>query len=575
MKKSFLILIAIVVGVCCSVSVTGQSTIYLHNFGTTAISAHPYTVAPGTFESNLSSSSWSNSTNSWTSYAGSSGQAISLANSSGTPTITLTFNVATGYELEITQFNFWRQRSSTGAQNWSMTINGTSVGSGTVPTTGAAIGNTNVSNTISGLSGTITVVISLSGASGTGTFRLDDFVLIGNVTSTSPTLTLSTLTSFGNVCTGNTAGPNSFTITGTNLTTANVTVAALSGYTYSTTAGGTYTSSLSLSQSGGSYSQEIFVRFSPIAVQSYNGNIAVGGGGATSKNCAANGSGINSTPTITSPSSASITINSASLGGNITATGCTNVTKRGIFWSTTSGFADGAGTEVSVSSGPYTTGAFSVSLTGLSHSTTYYYKAFAENSAGRVYTAQGSFTTATPTITLTPTTLTAFTYVEGSGPSSEKTFTVSGSNLAGNISISAPTNYEISKTSGSGYTSPLTFTQSGGTVSSTTVYVRLKSGLSVGNYNGENITASSTSATNKTVACSGSVSCPSVSAPTATAATSVAGTSFTANWNSVSGASGYELDVYQSGSAIIETFTSIEGGTSSSYLDRLGQEPVV
>ncbi|MBN2777574.1 MAG: T9SS type A sorting domain-containing protein [Bacteroidales bacterium] len=42
--------------------------------------------------------------------------------------------------------------------------------------------------------------------------------------------------------------------------------------------------------------------------------------------------------------------------------------------------------------------------------------------------------------------------------------------------------------------------------------------------------------------------CPSVSAPTATAATSVAGTSITANWNSVSGATGYELDVYSTGS---------------------------
>jgi hypothetical protein len=165
-------------------SVIGWGQIYQHNFGTTAISAHPYTVAPAIFDANLNSSSWTNSNGAWTSFAGSAGQAISLSNSGGTPNITLTFNVAPGFQMSISQFNFWRQRSSTGAQNWSMTINGIAVGSGTVPTTGAAIGLTNVTNAVNNLTGTINVVISLSGASGTGTFRLDDFTLIGSVTPT-------------------------------------------------------------------------------------------------------------------------------------------------------------------------------------------------------------------------------------------------------------------------------------------------------------------------------------------------------------------------------------------------------
>ncbi len=163
----------------------GQSTIYLHDFGTTSISTHPYTVAPNTFNANLSSSSWSNSNAAWTSFAGSSGQAIALSNSGGTPTITLTFNIASGYQVSINQFNFWRQRSASGAQNWAMTINGISVGSGTVPTTGASIGITNVLNSVTNQTNSITVIISLSGASGTGTFRLDDFQLIGSVESIS------------------------------------------------------------------------------------------------------------------------------------------------------------------------------------------------------------------------------------------------------------------------------------------------------------------------------------------------------------------------------------------------------
>ncbi|MDD5150323.1 MAG: T9SS sorting signal type C domain-containing protein [Flavobacterium sp.] len=165
--------------------------IYQHDFGSTAITTHPYIVAASTLNANLSNSSWSNSTLVWTSFGGSSGQAIALNNSSGTPIITLTFNVDSGYQLTVDSFDFWRQRSNTGSQNWSMTINGVSVGGGTIPTTGSALGVTTVSNAISNLTGTITVVISLSGASGTGTFRLDDFTLNGSVTSIGPTSTKS------------------------------------------------------------------------------------------------------------------------------------------------------------------------------------------------------------------------------------------------------------------------------------------------------------------------------------------------------------------------------------------------
>lgn len=183
----------LIVALFCSVLGWGQ--IYQHDFGTTTISAHPYTVVPTTFDANLNTSSWINSAGAWTSFAGSAGEALSMNNSGGTPTITLTFNVASGFEMSVSAFNFWRQRSTTGAQSWSMTVNGIAVGSGTVPTAGAAIGDTNVSNAVNNLTGTITVVISLSGATGGGTFRLDDFTLNGTVTSTAPPTIVPTITS--------------------------------------------------------------------------------------------------------------------------------------------------------------------------------------------------------------------------------------------------------------------------------------------------------------------------------------------------------------------------------------------
>lgn len=108
-------------------------------------------------------------------------------------------------------------------------------------------------------------------------------------------------------------------------------------------------------------------------------------------------------------------------------------------------------------------------------------------------------------ITLSPTTLTGFSYVFGSGPSANQTFTASGVNLTTDITLTPPTNYEISTSSGSGFGSTITLTPASGTVSSTTIYVRLKSGLPIGNYNSESVSATSTGAFTKNVVCSGSV----------------------------------------------------------------------
>ena len=190
-------------------------------------------------------------------------------------------------------------------------------------------------------------------------------------------------------------------------------------------------------------------------------------------------------------------------------------------------------------------------------------------------TITGTFESAalTPTITVNPATLSGFGYVVGSGPSSEKTFTVQGSILTANISINVQTSpaqhYEISTTSGGPYGSSLTLTQSGGSVSETTIYVRLKAGLSAGDYNSETITVSSSGATSKTVTCSGTVSAPVPNAPTATAATSVSYNKFTANWNSVSVATKYYLDVYTKGAGATDLIISeyVEGSGNNKYLE--------
>ena len=126
-------------------------------------------------------------------------------------------------------------------------------------------------------------------------FLLVAFSVLGINASVNAQATISVnpnSAAFGDICTGSLSSEQSFTITGNLLTTANVTVAALTGFTYSTLPGGPYSPSLSINQGGGSFSLIIYYLFSPIAVQSYNGNIVVGGGGATDFNVAVTGNGI-------------------------------------------------------------------------------------------------------------------------------------------------------------------------------------------------------------------------------------------------------------------------------------------
>jgi len=234
--------------------------------------------------------------------------------------------------------------------------------------------------------------INTTGSNSQG-IGIDDISVTATLGPASPLLSATTLTAFGSQCINGTYGPNTFTVTGSTLTNADVTVGALSGYTYSTTAGGTYTSSLSLAQPGGAYSQTIYVKFNPVAETAYSGNISVGGGGASSTNVAASGSGVNTAPMVTTGAASSITSASATVAGTLsTASSCGTVTAYGIEYSTTSGFTGGTGTAVPSTNLSGTS--FSSTLTGLNPCTVYYTHAYATRASGTTYGSQGTFTTA-------------------------------------------------------------------------------------------------------------------------------------------------------------------------------------
>jgi hypothetical protein len=76
-------------------------------------------------------------------------------------------------------------------------------------------------------------------------------------------------------------------------------------------------------------------------------------------------------------------------------------------------------------------------------------------------------------------------------PSAEQTFTVEGLFLTNNLVITAPTNYEVSLVTGSAFSASVTIAPSSGAVAETTIYARLKAGLTAGNYTGNIIVSSS------------------------------------------------------------------------------------
>jgi len=308
-------------------------------------------------------------------------------------TFTLTPNG--GYLINFTQFQFTRQRSATGPTNFELrsSIDGftTSIGTGTVPTSFATTTVNLAIPALQNINSAIEFRLYYWGTSNTGgTASVNDFSFTGTVAQ-APFFTLSSpLSDFGNVCINTTPGSNAFDITGTNLTAANVTVGPLAGYQFSTN-NATFFNSLSLAHAPGAYSQTIYVRFNPTLVQSYNGNIPVGGGGASTLQVPVTGSGVNSPPDITVGVVSGITTNSATVTVTVNSPGCTPISAYGIEYSATPGFANGTG--IQVPSVNLAGGVYSVNLTGLvPPGATFYFHTYATNGGGTTYGAENSFT---------------------------------------------------------------------------------------------------------------------------------------------------------------------------------------
>ncbi len=519
-------------------SFTGvKAQVYYHTFDG-APSGPPFLDAPNIGAPDIINSSWTNSVNaSFAAFAGTSGPSLCITNPPLNPSFsfTLTFDVASGKTLNISSYNFWNKRSNTGPTTWALSINGTSFGGGatTNATAGAFVGVT--PSVINNLTGTVTVVLTLTGATGGGTFRLDNFTLNGTISST-PALTSTTLTGFGNQCINQASAANTFILDGTSLAGPPVDIAAISGYTFSID-NATFTSTLSIPVA--SLPTLVYVIFTPTAVSSYNGNISMSGGGASAINVPVTGSGVNTRPVITNGvvsaiSSSGATI-SASINTTISAnTGCSAITAYGVEYSTTPNFANGSGTPVA--SGNLSGGNYSVNLSGLvPPGQIFYIHTYATNAGGTSYGTEVSFTLygVTPILSVPSSGAGSLAALGNVCINSSNTgsFNLSGSILNGGaITIGPLTGFTFSTTSNGTYTSILTLTNGGspysysGGVINATVYVQFAPTL-VQSYNG-NIPVSGGGAPSINVAASGTGinSAPVLNAGAAILVTSTTGT---------------------------------------------------
>jgi hypothetical protein len=302
--------------------ILGQSTV-TWNFGTSSGSASP---SSGTPVSNLAISDVSQGNNNGTTtmlqgppysngYTGSSGQynaavaarvgALSTG-SSGSGYFEFTLTPTSGYIVTLTSISFGSDGMSPGPANYTLRNSADSYASnlatGTLThnSTWALYSNTGLS--IASADGTA-LTFRIYGYGGTGsppvnqaTWYIDDLSIGVTVSSSgpTPTITVGSITGFGNQAVSTTSSEKSYNVSGSNLTN-DIVITPPAGFEISTTSGSGFVANpgtITLTQTGGTVSSTpIYVRFAPSAALAYSGNITNASTGATTQNVAVSGVG--------------------------------------------------------------------------------------------------------------------------------------------------------------------------------------------------------------------------------------------------------------------------------------------
>jgi hypothetical protein len=301
--------------------------------------------------------------------------------------------------------------------------------------------------------------------------------------------TSSSLT-FENVTTGSTSAAQTVTVSGTALS-ADITVTAPSGFSVSSD-GITYGSTATVAQTSGTASGTVYVKFAPTsAAGTVSGNVACTSTGATEKDIAVSGVSLAVEPTTSSSitfgdvTASTAVVNFSGGGGSnkivLVHSGSAVDSNPVDATAYTASSVYGSGTQIGT--GNYVvyngTGS-SVTVTGLTLGVTYYFSVYDYNvgtSTSQNYFAtagtNSAATSAVPTITLGSATL-SFGNQEIASASSAQSYTITGSYLTsypGDITITAPTGFQVSTSSTSGFASSITVPYTSSDLASTTIYV--------------------------------------------------------------------------------------------------------
>ncbi|MCB9018535.1 MAG: hypothetical protein H6544_08090 [Prevotellaceae bacterium] len=341
----------------------------------------------------------------------------------------------------------------------------------------------------------------------------------GTVTSGStPTVTINSCDALANVTAGSDVKAGTITITTSNASSQQITVSVANGFTISETdAKGN--SSLNISSDVSNKTYYIWGNNAGSTTVSFQSN---GTAITPSGNSCTFSVGSSYTPAISYSSCA--TTDGLTAAYNTAGTNYGTLTVSGTNMTSAITIAAPTGFEVSRNSGSGYATSITTSSSSGSFSETIYVRLAASTTTGPktgslTLTANGATqvssctfsgtVSAQPSISLSSTALSGFTYVQNSGPSQPQTVTVTPSNLSSNITVNCSTlgDFELS-TDGTNYN----YSSSSGTVAinnsqsqSQTLSVRLKSGLSVSDSYTGTLSLSSGSAT-ATVSLSGRVS---------------------------------------------------------------------
>jgi hypothetical protein len=297
-----------------------------------------------------------------------------------------------------------------------------------------------------------------------------------------------------------------YIVSGYNLV-ANITITAPAQFEVSLASGSGFGSGLVVNHTAGTVNPTtIYVRMTPTTLAP-SGNIT-NVAGAASQNVALTGSVTNPpnitaapvsltlvAPTAGGPSAEqTFTVSGQYLGGNIAVTAP-------------------ASFEITLTSGSGYTNTFNLTPTaGVVANTTVFVRFLGGTAAsGNITCASTLATTRNVAVNGTiapPPNLTVMPFglsmdSPGTGVASgQRTFTVSGTNLVGNVTVTATTDFEVSLTSGSGFGASVNLVPTAGTLGNTTVFVRFVP--SVGP-NAGTATVSSPAATDRIIALTGTI----------------------------------------------------------------------